>query len=233
MTRTRPIVAIDGPVGAGKSVAARELARELGYSYLNTGAMYRAVAVAAREAGIDPDDPNVEERLRPVLAALDIKFDGEKKIFLNGRDISDKINQPEIGDLASRLSALRTVRERMRELQRAAGADGGVVMEGRDIGTAIFPDAEFKFYLDADVKVRAARRYEELKKKGSSITEQEVLDQMIERDRRDSGRELAPLKRADDAIAIDSSKLSIKQVVAAMKAKIDARINAAKDLKRA
>jgi len=232
IARRRPIIAIDGPVGAGKSVAARELARELGYSYLNTGAMYRAVAVAARDAGIDPGDPNVEERLKPVLAGLEIKFDGEK-IFLNGRDISDKISHPEIGDLASRLSALRAVRERMRELQRAAGADGGVVMEGRDIGTAIFPDAEFKFYLDADVKVRAKRRYEELKRKGSSITEQEVLDQMIERDRRDSGRELAPLKRADDAITIDSSKLSIKQVVAAMKAKIDARINAAKDLKRA
>ena len=232
VARRRPIIAIDGPVGAGKSVAARELARELGYSYLNTGAMYRAVAVAAREAGIDPDAANVEELLKPVLAGLEIKFDGEK-IFLNGRDISDKISSPEIGDLASRLSALRIVRERMRELQRAAGADGGVVMEGRDIGTAIFPDAEFKFYLDADVKVRAQRRYEELKKKGSSITEREVLEQMIERDRRDSGRELAPLKRADDAIAIDSSKLSIKQVVAAMKAKIDARINAAKDLKRA
>jgi len=232
MKRSRPIVAIDGPVGAGKSVAARELARELGYSYLNTGAMYRAVAVAAREAGIDPDAANVEERLRAVLAGLEIKFDGEK-IFLNGRDISDKINQPEIGDVASRLSALRIVRERMREMQRAAGADGGEVMEGREIGTAIFPDAEFKFYLDADVKVRAKRRYEDLKRKGSSISEQEVLDQMIERDRRDSGRELAPLRRADDAITIDSSKLSIKQVVAAMKAKIDARINAAKDLKRA
>jgi cytidylate kinase len=232
IARRRPIIAIDGPVGAGKSVAARELARELGYSYLNTGAMYRAVAVAAREAGIDPDGPNVEERLTPLLEGLEIKFDGEK-IFLNGRDISDKISHPEIGDIASRLSALRIVRERMRELQRAAGAGGGVAMEGRDIGTAIFPDAEFKFYLDADVKVRAKRRYEELKKKGSSISEREVLEQMIERDRRDSGRELAPLRRADDAIAIDSSKLSIKQVVAAMKAKIDARINAAKDLKRA
>jgi cytidylate kinase len=232
MKRTRPIIAIDGPVGAGKSVAARELARELGYSYLNTGAMYRAVALAAREAGISPDDPNVEERLKPVLAALKIKSDGEK-IFLNGRDISKEISEPEIGDLASRLSALATVRERMRELQRAAGAAGGVVMEGRDIGTAIFPDAEFKFFLDADVKVRAARRYEELKKKGASITEREVLDQLIERDRRDSGRELAPLKRADDAIVIDTTKLSIKDVVAAMKAKIEARINAAKDLKRA
>jgi CMP/dCMP kinase len=232
MKRARPIVAIDGPVGAGKSAVARELARELGYTYLNTGAMYRAVAVAAREAGISPNDSNVEERLRPVLAAIDIKFDGDK-IFLNGRDISEEISEPEIGDLASRLSTLPVVRERMRELQRAAGAEGGVVMEGRDIGTAVFPDAEVKFFLDADVKVRAKRRYEELKKKGASISEQEVLDQLIERDKRDSGRELAPLKRADDAIVIDTTKLSIKDVVAAMKAEIEARINAAKDLKRA
>jgi len=232
MSRNRPIVAIDGPVGAGKSVAARTLARELGFAYLNTGAMYRAVAIAAREAGIDPDDPNVAERLASVLKTIKINFDGEK-IFLNGRDLSAKINQPEIGDLASRFSAIGAVRERMRELQRAAGADGGVVMEGRDIGTAIFPDAEFKYFLNADVKTRARRRYEELRKKGGSITEDEVLDQLIERDRRDSGRALAPLKRADDAIEIDSTNLSIDAVVAAMKAKINARINAAKDLKRA
>jgi CMP/dCMP kinase len=232
MKRARPIVAIDGPVGAGKSAVARELARELGYSYLNTGAMYRAVAIAAREQGVSPDDPKVEERLKPVLAAIKIKFDGET-IFLNGRDISAVAVEPEIGDLASRFSAIRSVRARMRELQRAAGADGGVVMEGRDIGTAIFPDAEFKFFLEADVKVRAARRYEELIRKGASISEDEVLEQLIERDRRDSGRELAPLRRADDAIEIDSTKLSIKAVVAAMKAKINARINAGKDLKRA
>jgi cytidylate kinase len=232
MSRREPIVAIDGPVGAGKSVAARELARELGYSYLNTGAMYRAVAIAAREAGVSPDDANVEARLAPVLAAIEIKFDGEK-IMLNGRDVTAKKDEHDIGELASRFSALGPVRARMRELQRAAGADGGVVMEGRDIGTAIFPDAEFKFFLVADVNTRARRRFDELKKKGASITEHEVLEQMIERDRRDSGRELAPLKRADDAIEIDSTKLSIDAVVAAMKAKINARINAAKDLKRA
>jgi cytidylate kinase len=232
MSRKEPIIAIDGPVGAGKSVAARELARALGYSYLNTGAMYRAVAIAAREAGINPDDINVEERLASVLKTIKIKFDGEK-ILLNGRDVTAKKDDPEIGDLASRFSAIGSVRARMRELQRAAGAEGGVVMEGRDIGTAIFPDAEFKFFLIADVKTRARRRYEELKKKGESITEDQVLEQLIERDRRDSGRELAPLKRADDAIEIDSTKLSIDAVVAAMKAKINARINSAKDLKRA
>jgi cytidylate kinase len=232
MSRERPIIAIDGPVGAGKSVVARALARELGFSYLNTGAMYRAVAIAARAAGVGPDDANAEARLGRVLAAIKIKFDGEK-IMLNDRDVSASAAEPEIGELASRFSALGAVRARMRELQRAAGADGAVVMEGRDIGTAIFPDAEFKFFLDADVKTRARRRFEELKHKGASIAEHEVLEQLIERDRRDSGRELAPLKRADDAMEIDSTNLSIDAVVAAMKAQINARINAAKDLKRA
>jgi CMP/dCMP kinase len=232
MSRREPIIAIDGPVGAGKSVAARELARALGFSYLNTGAMYRAVAIAAHEAGVSPDDSNVEARLAPVLAAIKITFEGEK-IFLNGRDVTATKDEPEIGELASKFSAIGAVRARMRELQRAAGAGGGVVMEGRDIGTAIFPDAEFKFFLDADVNTRARRRFEELQKKGASITEPEVLEQLIERDRRDSGRELAPLKRADDAIAIDSTKLSIGAVVAAMKAKINPGINAGKDLKRA
>jgi cytidylate kinase len=232
MNRQRPIIAIDGPVGAGKSVVARRLARELGFTYLNTGAMYRAVAVAARDAGVKPDDLNVEARLASILAPIKIKLDGER-ILLNDRDITAQINEPEIGDLASRFSAIAVVRERMRELQRAAGADGGVVMEGRDIGTMIFPDAEFKFFLDANVKTRAHRRFEELKSKGAKVTENEVLDQLIERDRRDSGRELAPLKRAEDAIVIDSTKLSVDEVVSAMNAQIEARINASKDLKPA
>ncbi len=232
MNPRRPIVAIDGPVGAGKSVVARALARELGFSYLNTGAMYRAAALAARAAGIGPDDANAEAMLARVLAGIKIRFDGER-IMLNDRDVSAAVVEPEIGDLASRFSAIGVVRARMRELQRAAGADGAVVMEGRDIGTAIFPDAEFKFFLNAGVNTRARRRFEELKRKGASITEDQVLEQLIERDRRDSGRELAPLKRADDAMEIDSTNLSIEAVVAAMKAQIDARINAGKDLKRA
>jgi cytidylate kinase len=232
VNRKRPIVAIDGPVGAGKSVVARRLARELGFSYLNTGAMYRAVALAARAAGVGPDDANAGSALGRVLAEIKINFDGEK-IILNDRDVSASVGEPEIGDLASRFSAIGAVRARMRELQRAAGADGAVVMEGRDIGTAIFPDAEFKFFLNADVKTRARRRFEELKQKGATIAQHEVLEQLIERDRRDSGRELAPLKRADDAMEIDSTNLSIEAVVAAMKAQIDAGINAGKGLKRA
>ncbi len=231
MSRARPIVAIDGPVGAGKSTVARALARALKFDYLNTGAMYRAVAVAARDAGIDPAASDLEMRLAPILATISIRFDAERPI-LNGRDITAVITEPEIGDLASRLSTLASVRARMRELQRAAGAAGGVVMEGRDIGTAVFPDAEFKFYLDADVNVRAERRYAELKAKGAQVSRVEVLAQLVERDRRDRGRELAPLRRADDAIVIDSTRLTVDEVVSSMKQRIERANRALKGLKR-
>ncbi len=231
VAREKPVVAIDGPVGAGKSTVARGLARELGFSYLNTGAMYRAVAVAAREAGVGADTPDLERRLAPILAGIRIAFDGER-IILDGRDISALVTTPEIGDLASRLSAIGIVRDRMRELQRAAGAHGGVVMEGRDIGTAVFPDAEFKFYLDAEVSVRAHRRYEELAAKGVAIGYDEVLAQLKERDARDTGRALAPLKRADDAIVVDSTALDIFSVIGELKRHILKTINAGKGLKR-
>jgi cytidylate kinase len=217
-TRTRPVVAIDGPVGAGKSTVARELARVLGFDYLNTGAMYRAVAVAARYINIR--ESAVDHRLEKLLDSITISFEGER-VLLDGKDASAEIVQPAIGDLASRLSTLPVVRARLRKLQRAAGEGGGVVMEGRDIGTSIFPDAEFKFFLTAEVKVRAARRFAELAAKGALITEAEVLKQLEERDRRDQQRELAPLRKADDAIVIDSSALSIEQVVSAMLTRIE------------
>jgi cytidylate kinase len=229
--RSRPVIAIDGPVGAGKSTVARELARALGFTYLNTGAMYRAVAVAARYNNIKPDDSDADQRLGQLLETIDISFKGER-VFLAGRDISAEISSPEIGDLASRFSTSLVVRTRMRELQRVAGAEGGVVMEGRDIGTAVFPDAEFKFYLTADVEVRAARRYAELAAKGVDITQAEVLAQLKQRDERDRARELAPLRRADDAIAIDSSGLDAGQVARAMLARITGGTQTTKDLKR-
>ncbi len=220
--RRRPIIAIDGPVGAGKSTVARALARALGFSHLNTGAMYRAVALAAslRYTASELSEPTIAQRLGELLNSIAITFDGER-VKLDGRDISDSITTPRIGDLASRLSALPIVRERMRDLQRAAGAAGGVVMEGRDIGTVIFPDAEFKFYLTADVAIRAERRWMELHAKGEQITREEVLAQLQERDKRDQERELAPLKPADDAIMVDSSKLEVDQVVAQMKKLIE------------
>ena len=230
MTRSHPIIAIDGPVGAGKSTVARELARALGFGYINTGAMYRAVALVARDGGISPGDAQIEQRLAGILDMIAITFDGER-VLLSGRDITAAITAPEVGDLASRLSTLAIVREKMRELQRAAGRDGGVVMEGRDIGTAIFPDAEFKFFLDAGVGVRAERRWRELVAKGTSVTRDEVRAQLLDRDRRDSERELAPLRRADDAIVIDSTRLSIAEVVVAVKARVEAASRALKGLK--
>ena len=221
--RSRPIVAIDGPVGAGKSTVARELARALGFSYLNTGAMYRAVALAARHAGIRGEEPALPELLAPILARIRIDFEGER-ILLDGSDVTAAIADPAIGDLASKLSTLGAVRARMVELQRAAGAAGGVVMEGRDIGTAVFPDAEVKFYLDAEAGVRARRRFEELRAKGEAITVQEVQAQLVERDRRDSTRELAPLRCAADAIVLDSTNLTVAQVVERLSSEIHSRI---------
>lgn len=226
MKRQRPIVAIDGPVGAGKSTVARALAQALGFTYLNTGAMYRAVAVAARTAGIRPQDvadpagaATINAQLAELLATISITFDGER-VILAGRDISAIIIEPEIGDLASRLSALPLVREKLRDLQRAAGAAGGVVMEGRDIGTAIFPDAEAKFFLVADAAVRAARRFAELAAKGVPTTLEEVAAQLAERDQRDAGRALAPLKPAADAIVIDSTARDVAAVVNEMKTRV-------------
>lgn len=222
MKRARPIIAIDGPVGAGKSTVAERLARALGFEYVNSGAMYRAVAVAARAAGIDADDPEAERKLDQLLAGTRIDF-SDGRVSLNGRDITAEIGSPEIGESASRLSTLRVVRERMRDLQRAAGARGGVVMEGRDIGTAVFPDAEFKFFLDASPEVRAERRWRELAARGVKITREEVLAQLLERDRRDRERELAPLIPAPDAIVIDASRLGVDEVVALMAQHIKAR----------
>jgi CMP/dCMP kinase len=217
--RARPIVAIDGPGGAGKSTVARRVAKELGFNHLNTGAMYRAVALAVSEAGITPDDQKIEELVAPILKSLKIEFDGDR-VLLNGRDVSPAITRPDISDLASTYSKLGPVRTRMREIQRAIGERGGVVMEGRDIGTAVFPDAEFKFFLDADLEVRATRRYAELSASGATINRDDVLRELRERDHRDSARELAPLRRADDALVVDTSKMEIDQVVSALKERI-------------
>jgi cytidylate kinase len=226
MTRSRPVIAIDGPVGAGKSTVARRLAEVLGFEYVNTGAMYRAVAVAARAAGIGDGDAETERKLDALLASARIDF-SDGRIMLDGRDISAEIGSPEISESASRLSTLGVVRARMRDLQRAAGAHGAVVMEGRDIGTAVFPDAEFKFFLDAGAEVRADRRWRELDAHGVAITRAEVLAQLHERDRRDRGRELAPLMPAPDAIVVDASGMSVEEVVSLMAQRVSTRVGAA------
>lgn len=212
----QPIIAIDGPTGAGKSTVARELARALGFTYLNTGAMYRAVALAASRAGIDADAPGAAARMESLLDSITIALE-QDCVLLDGVDVASQLSDPAVSESASRLSAMAIVRARMRELQQTAGAQGAIVMEGRDIGTVIFPDAEFKFFLNADLRTRAERRYKELIQKGVLTTFDEVRAQLEARDRRDQERALAPLKPASDAIVIDSTNDSVAAVVARLK----------------
>jgi CMP/dCMP kinase len=193
--------------------------------------MYRAAAIKAVETNLDLQSGDLETRLKLMLDRAQIRFEGER-IILDGRDVSREIGAPAISDLASRLSTFAAVRTHMRDLQRHLGETGGVVMEGRDIGTAVFPDAEFKFFLDAEVEVRARRRYAELAAKQASTSFNEVFEQLRERDVRDRGRALAPLKCADDAVLIDTTNLDADQVVNEMKSRIVAGGNAGKGLKR-
>jgi len=207
------IVAIDGPAGAGKSTVAKRLAKELGYTYMDTGAMYRAFALKAARDGIDLEN---EDALRAALAATNIELHedaGGPRVVLDGRDVAGEIRTPELSQSASKVSALKPVRERMVELQRAMGARGGIVAEGRDIGTVVFPGAEVKVFLTAGSDERARRRFAELKGNGKGVTLEETVAEMEQRDRRDREREYAPLRQADDAIAIDSTGMTVDEVL--------------------
>ena len=207
------IVAIDGPAGAGKSTVAKRLAKELGYTYMDTGAMYRAFALKARREGIDLDN---ESALRASLAGTNVELmekDGQPKVLLDGRDVTSEIRAPEMSQWASKISALKPVRERMVELQRALGTRGGVVVEGRDIGTVVFPGAEVKIFLTAGTQERGLRRFAELQAHGKDVTLEETLGEMKQRDRRDRERAVAPLRQAEDAVAVDSTGMSVDQVV--------------------
>ena len=209
----RLIVAIDGPAGAGKSTVAKRVAKELGYTYMDTGAMYRAFAWKVKQRGIEPEDG---EKLRAALRQTKIELaerDGNLKILLDGEDVTAQIRTPELSQWASKVSALKPVRERMVELQRAMGARGGVVAEGRDIGTVVFPQAEVKVFLTAGSVERARRRFEELGIQEKQVTLEETLEEMEERDRRDQERAVAPLRKAEGAIAIDSTGCSVEEVV--------------------
>ena len=207
------IVAIDGPAGAGKSTVAKRLAKELGYTYMDTGAMYRAFALKARRNGIDLED---DRGLREALAGTNVELRenaGQPQVLLDGRDVSAEIRTPEMSQWASKISALKPVRERMVELQRAMGSRGGIVAEGRDIGTVVFPNAEVKIFLTARPEERGRRRFAELKDQGKEVTLEETLGEMKQRDHRDQGREVAPLRQADDAVAVDSTGMSVEQVM--------------------
>jgi CMP/dCMP kinase len=207
------IIAIDGPAGAGKSTVAKRLAKELGYTYMDTGAMYRAFAWKVGQGGIDLAD---EAKLRAALGRTNVELleeDGRPKVLLDGRDVTAEIRTPELSQSASKISALAPVRERMVELQRAIGARGGVVAEGRDIGTVVFPEAEVKVFLTAGPEERARRRFAELDGQGPELTLEQTLDEMQQRDRRDQERALAPLRQAEDAVAVDSTGSTVDQVV--------------------
>jgi cytidylate kinase len=214
------VVAIDGPAGAGKSTVSYALAARLGYVRIDTGALYRAVALVADARGVAWDDePKMAEVARSV--AFEFRRVGEAThLFVDGVDRESDLRTPRISQGASKVSALPAVRDALLGVQQAMGAAGGVVMEGRDIGTVVFPDADVKFFLTASDEERASRRLKELLAKGTETTLAEVLSEMTERDRRDSMRATAPLKQANDAILVDSTGMTFDEVVEAMRARV-------------
>ena len=207
-------VAIDGPAGAGKSTIAKLVAKEKGYIYVDTGAMYRALAIHFLNKGVDAADRDaVAEACKD--AEVTIRYeDGIQQVYLNGENVTGMLRTEEVGNMASKTSAIPTVREKLLELQRSLAAEKDVIMDGRDIGTNILPNADVKIYLTASVETRAKRRYDELKVKGEDCDLEEISRDIRERDERDMTREIAPLKQAEDAILVDSSDMTIPEVVA-------------------
>lgn len=206
-------VAIDGPAGAGKSTIAKLVAKEKGYIYVDTGAMYRAMAIHFLQKGIRP-----EETDRVIAACEDadvtiVYENGVQQVYLNGENVTSRLRTEEVGNMASKTSAIPAVREKLLELQRSLARNEDVIMDGRDIGTNILPAADVKIYLTASVDTRAKRRYDELTEKGILCDYEEIKADIRERDERDMSREIAPLKRAEDAILVDSSDMGIEEVV--------------------
>ena len=211
-------IAIDGPAGSGKSSVARHVAALLGYLYLDSGAMYRALALKALRHGISPDDENKlgslakETHIELRAPTPEHEQVGAKNcVFLDGVDVTKEIRTPEVAQAASRLATIARVRELLVAEQQRAGAGGGVVMEGRDIGTVVFPDAELKIFLDASPEERAERRWKEHQEKGERLTLPEVFDEVIERDKRDRERKVSPLVRAADAVLVDNTAMGIEE----------------------
>lgn len=207
------VIAIDGPSGAGKSTVARLLAGRLGYIYIDTGAMYRAIGWKVKRAGIDPTDENKLADLCERSVVTITKDNTDPRFYVNGIDVTGKIRTPEMGLIASAVSKSPAVRARLLMLQRELGRNGSVVMDGRDIGTVVFPNADVKFFLDASAEERGKRRYLELKAKGMDVDLAQITREIEDRDKQDRGRDLAPLKKADDALFIDSTSLSIDETI--------------------
>jgi CMP/dCMP kinase len=218
------IITIDGPGGSGKSTVAKLMASKLNFIYLDTGAMYRAVALAALRNGIPFDQ---EARLSDLCQTIDLRFEHTEdasRLLLNGEDVSQAIRSPEMDIASSTVSAVRAVRFAMTDLQRRLSQDLNVVAEGRDMGTVVFPDARNKFFLTARPEVRARRRYRERQKRGENISFEEVASLLAKRDQQDASRNLAPLKPAEDAVMIDSSDLEPTDVVKKMMAHVNSTL---------
>ena len=214
------IIAIDGPSGAGKSTLAKRLAKELGFIYVDTGAMYRALALKVLREGVDLADDASMARLIG-STTIDLRqVEGALQVLLDGADVAAEIRTPQVSQMASKASALGAVRARLLELQRDMARRGNIVAEGRDIGTVVFPHAEVKIFLQASAGERARRRFAELQGAGQSVDLTETLREIEERDKRDSERDLAPLLQADDALMIDSSSFDVDQVTARVLAHI-------------
>lgn len=209
-------VAIDGPAGAGKSTIAKLVAKEKGYVYVDTGAMYRGLAIHFLENGIEAEE---KEKIAEACKDADVTIryeDGQQQVYLNGKNITAKLREEAVGNMASKSSAIPEVRAKLLELQRELARKEDVIMDGRDIGTCVLPDADVKVFLTASVETRAKRRYDELVEKGVACDLEEIARDIAERDERDSTREIAPLKQAEDAVLVDSSYMTIEEVVAAI-----------------
>lgn len=226
----RVVVAIDGPGGAGKSTIARAIASRLGYVYIDTGAMYRAVALWALRAGIAPDDAH---KLDELARQARIEFAaGASTVLLNGEDVTDAIREPAVSEAASKVSTLPGVRRAMVDAQRRLAADNSAVMEGRDIGTVVFPDADVKIFLDASPEVRAGRRIEQLRADGVEIATQTVARELAARDDRDRKRTESPLVQAPDAVFVDTTGLTIEEVEEAVLKVVRSRVSNGKEVAR-
>lgn len=216
-TKRYHAIAIDGPSGAGKSTIARILAKELGFLYMDTGALYRAVGYAMIGMGVDPSDAaGVESRLPSLEVSLK-HIDGTQRIFINGGDVTDFIRTPEVSAAASKVSAIPAVRRSLFELQRKTAKENNVIMDGRDIGTVVLPDADVKIFLTASEEDRARRRFEELRARGIADPYESVLEDMKQRDYNDSHRSAAPLKAAEDAIPVDTTGNTLEESVKVLK----------------
>ena len=218
MGTSQAIVTIDGPSGAGKSTISKLLAAKLQYIYLDTGAMYRVVGLKVQRSGLDLEAEGAQHKLAQLLADIELGLapggDGEEtRAFLDGEDVSEVIRTPEMAMIASRVSAEPLVRKKLTEMQQKIGSEGSIVAEGRDMGTVVFPGAAHKFFLDAKPEERAHRRVKQLAEKGQKVQFDEILAQIIKRDQNDRSRSLAPLRAAEDAIIVDSSAMTIEEVV--------------------